>query len=691
MPRRSLLALFLAALAAAVVAAQQQPDEPPAVSFRVEVNYVEVDAFVTDEQGRVITNLTADDFEVLEDGKPQKVTAFSNVSIPIERPERPLFAGRVIPADVQTNREVEGRIYLIVLDDQHTDPRRAPRVKAAMRRFIEESFGTNDLAAVVYTSGRPNDSQDFTNNPQLLIASIDKFSGRKFRSATLEQLEAGRVDATGEFAAGVDPVEQERAHRARTVMRTIRQLAEFMAGARGRRKTMLLVGEGVDYDIHQAMGQGGNTASAVLADTHEAMAAATRGNVTIYTVDPRGILDGTEDLIETATTTDTVGRASLQNELRLSQSSLRALADETGGFASLNQNDFDRAFRRIVEENSSYYLLGFYSENQRREGRYRKLDVRVKRPGLRVRARTGYYEARGRRPASQPLRTSGDALPSVVAAMDSPLPIAGFPITVFAAPFKGTAPNAEVALVIEVDGNALDFVEKNGVFAEKLEVAHSAVSIAGRRVPGDRHTMNLNLKPDTLKRVRGGGIRVLSQQTMPPGRYQIRIAAGNEGGKAGSVLHDIEVPDFHRARFSMSGVVISSANLSSMVTLAPKNPLRDFLPGPATAAREFAVGDELAIFAEFYEAADNAPPHLIDMKAELRADGGAAVRQASDQRSSTELQGKGGGYGLSARMTLADLAPGLYVLHVEGVSRAAADSPVSRDIVIRVKRGESTD
>ena len=687
MPRRPLLALMLAAVAAtAAIAQQQQPDEPPPVTFRVEVNYIEVDAFVTDEQGNAISNLTAGDFEVLEDGKPQKVSAFSYVNIPVERPERPLFAGRLIPQDVQTNRDVEGRIYLIVLDDQHTDPRRAPRVKEAMRRFILENLGMNDLAAVVYTSGRANDSQDFTNNPQLLIASIDKFTGRKFRSATLEQLDGIRVGNDGVVTAGPDSFEQERAHRARNVMAAIRQLAEFMAGTRGRRKTMLLVGEGVDYDVHQAMGQRGNTASAVLNDTHEAVAAATRGNVTIYAIDPRGLFDGTEELIETGTVLDGVGTGSMQNELRLSQNSLRAIAAETGGFAALNQNDFDRTFQRIVEENSSYYMLGFYSENARREGRFRKVDVRVRRPGARVRARSGYYEARrGSRPATSRLATNSEALPSVAAAMDSPLPIAGFPIRVFAAPFKGTAPNAEVALVIELDGTSLNFTEKDGAFAEKVEVAYSAVSVSGRRVPGDRHTLSLNLKPDTLKRVLSGGIRVLAQQTLPPGRYQIRVAAGNEAGKGGSVLHDLEVPDFHRAAFSMSGVAITSAAVSSVMTLAPKNPLKDFLPGPPTTVREFAAGDELAIFAEFYEGPGRAPPHLIDMKAELRADGATVVRQVSDQRSSTELQGKGGGYGLSARMPLNGVAPGLYVLHVEGVSRAAADAPASRDIVIRVK------
>ena len=101
----------------------------------------------------------------------------------------------------------------------------------------------------------------------------------------------------------------------------------------------------------------------------------------------------------------------MQSELRLSQDSLRVLAANTGGFAAVNRNDLDGAFDRIVQENSQYYVLGFYSNNTRRAGRYRKLEVRVKRPGLRVvRARNGYYEARGRRP-NTPRRPSPNAMP----------------------------------------------------------------------------------------------------------------------------------------------------------------------------------------------------------------------------------------------------------------------------------------
>ena len=187
-----LVAAFAGVLAAQQPAAPQAPvvDQPP-VTFRVEVNYVEVDAFVSDAEGNVVTNLTTSDFEVFEDGKPQKLSSFSLVNIPIERAERPLFAGKAIEPDVQTNEHLEGRIYLIVLDDVHTDFTRTPRVKAATRRFIEQNFGTNDLAAVVFT-GRSDASQDFTNSPRLLLAAIDKFTGRKLRSTTIQRIESPR-------------------------------------------------------------------------------------------------------------------------------------------------------------------------------------------------------------------------------------------------------------------------------------------------------------------------------------------------------------------------------------------------------------------------------------------------------------------------------------------------------------------
>ena len=705
MTQRLAFALTLAALSGGLLAAQQQPvsqapapppqaqqpaqqtpvDQPP-VTFRVEVNYVEVDALVTDADGKPITNLTKDDFELFEDGKKQDVATFALVNIPIERAERPLFASGPVQPDVQTNDHIEGRIYLLVLDDLHTDVTRSPRVKAAATRFIENNFGTNDLAAVVFT-GRSGDGQDFTNNPRLLVNAINKFSGRKLRSATLTRIEGARVDpATQQLAPGDDIDQMDRAFRARQMANNVRKLAEFMAGVHGRRKSMLLIGEGVDYDIYEAVGQLGSTASSVLLDTHDAIAAATRGNVTIYTIDPRGLMNAEGDLIEVAGTVGDADSRSIANEMRLSQDSLRVLADSTGGFAAVNRNDLNGAFDRIVSENSSYYMLGFYSTNDRRNGRYRKLEVRVKRPGLRVRNRTGYYEARGRAPSQPNASNSPTALPvAVTEALGSPLPMSGVPMKVFAAPYKGQAPNAAVALVFEIDIRNFDFVQNGGTFNEQVDVAFTSVNTQGKVFPGERQTATLTLKPDTYERAKARGLRVLSQANLPPGRYQIRVAAGNKSGKAGSVVYDLEVPDFSKESFTMSGVSLTAASAGQSPTIKPKDPLGDFLPGPPTATREFEKGDLLVLFAEFYENARGSAAHMLDFKAELRAEGGRVVQQVSDERSSTELQGSNGGYGFQARLPLESVEPGLYVIHVEGRSRANQDTVATREIQIRVR------
>jgi VWFA-related protein len=688
--RRIAVASVVAALMAAVVSAQQpasgQSEAPPPVTFRVEVNYVEIDAVVTDAQGRVVSNLTQDDFDLLEDGRPQKITSFSLVNLPIEKPEKPLFASVPIQTDVQANTGSEGRVYLIVLDDLHTAPQRSYRVKAALHRFFEQSFGVNDLAAVVFTSGRARDSQDFTNDVHRLLLASDKFIGRKLRSGTLERIDQARADPnTGQMVPGDDPHEQERAMEARNAMASVRKLAEFMAGVRGRRKAMLFISEGVDYDINQVMGVEGSTASSVILDTQDAIAAATRGNVVIYSLDPRGLVTGTEDLIEASSTFEDqgVGEISARNELRLSQDSLRVLAAETGGFASVNRNDFDSAFDRIVRENSSYYLLGYYPANEKRDGRFRKVQVRVKRPGLMVRSRSGYYAARGRAASTKP--TPSKALNVAIdEALASPLPRPGLPMKVFAGAYKGPAPNAAVVLAVEIDGSKLDFVENGGAFHERIEIVNTAVDVNNKLFPGERQTLNLALKPANYERVKDGGVRLLTAADLPPGRYQLRVAAGNANGKAGSVIYDLDVPDFFKDSLSMSGIALTSESAAQVVTVSPKNPLKDLLPGPATASREFVQSDTLVAFGEVYENQRGAD-HKVDITTELRADGGRVVWNGAEERASSELKGSSGGYGFTSRVPLADIPPGLYVLHIEAQSRAGDQPKVSRDILIKVK------
>jgi VWFA-related protein len=229
-------------------AAAQTADQQPPITFKVEVNYVEVDAVVTDSAGRFVRGLTREDFEVREQSKPQTISVFSLVDIPVERPDTPYFAKTSIEPDVRTNREIDGRVFVLVLDDLHTQSLRSPRVRAAARQFVERYLGENDIAAVVTTGGSKSTAQNFTSSRRLLLKAIDAFMGQKLRSSTLEQLAQLPSPAPG-MNRRADPLSSERAYKARASLGTLKGVAEYMEGIRGRRKAVVFFSEGIDYDM----------------------------------------------------------------------------------------------------------------------------------------------------------------------------------------------------------------------------------------------------------------------------------------------------------------------------------------------------------------------------------------------------------------------------------------------------------
>ncbi|MCC7126274.1 MAG: VWA domain-containing protein [Acidobacteria bacterium] len=699
------LALLLAAVVAsgvvAVMAAQQPaqapapapiPEQPP-VTFRAEVNYVEVDARILDDKGQFISGLTAGDFQVLEDGKPQKVTVFSVVNLPVERMQRPLFASRPIEPDVTTNLAGQnGRIYLVVLDDLHTNPQRTSRVKVAARQFIERYVGANDLVAVVHTSGRSDAGQDFTTNQRLLLSAVDKFMGRKLRSSTLNRIDQESLTRgmrqQGERVDDID--DRERGFQARNTLETLRQLTSYLGGVSGRRKALVLFSEGIDYDISDPINNFDSTT--IISSTRDLLSAATRANVAIYSVDPRGLGGLAEEGIDVAAFPDDtslgINSGSFMNELRLSQDSLRVMASETGGFAIVNSNDFANGFQRIVDDNSSYYVLGYYPVNDRRDGKFRKIEVKVpSRPNAQIRARKGYIAPRGRATDTKPAGPN-DVTPELRNAMSSPLPLSELPMAATAVVFKGPQPNGSVVISTLIGGAALPLVEKDGTFRNNLEIAISAGNQSGRTFSGGRNTLDLNMKPDTMKRVRALGFRVISTMDLPPGRYTIRIGAreANEK-KAGSVSYDLEVPEFNKDKLLMSSLALTSAASSIAPTARTKDPLQQLLPGPLSSYREFPQNDELALFTEVYDNSGN-QPHKVDITASIRAEGGQSVFQTSEERDSSELKGSAGGYGFALRIPLKSIPPGLYVVRVEAQSRLGDRPSALRETVIRVQPPE---
>jgi VWFA-related protein len=683
--RVSLLVLAASTvLSAGQGAPAPQPQQP---TFKVQVDYVEVDAVVTDRQGNLVRDLKKEDFQVLEDGKMQSITNFTFVDIPVERADRPLYADSPIEPDVKSNeRAFDGRVYVMVIDDLHTRFGRTQRVRAVARQFIERRLGANDVMAIVHTAGSTSNSQEFTNNKRLLLTAVDKTQGRKLDSATAnktnEYYRTRDMRQQGDLLN--DPEDQERVFNARNTLDSLRNVAEWFSSVRGRRKTILFVSEGIDYDINDLIPPNGSThtgASTIIDATRDAIAAATRSNVSIYGIDPRGLTDLGDETIELGSFPDDtslgIGQGSIYNEIRLSQDSLRTLSEETGGFAVVNKNDFASAFDRIQQDNSSYYVLAYYPPDAK-PGRVHKIDVRLTRPGLTVRARKGYVTPKKAAPVnvnSKDVRT-----PEVREALESPLPVAGLTLSVFASPFKGTAPNASVLLGAELRGRDLKLAAN-----DKLQLSYLAIDASGKIRGGNTDAITMtNLKPETKARIEATGLRMLNRMDLPPGRYQLRVAAHDSaGGNVGSVQYDLEVPEFAKAPFSMSGVVLTSGAASQLPTAHADEQLRQALPGPASALRTFSQSDEIALFTEVYDN-QGATPHKVDITTTITTDEGKVMLKTNEERDSSDLGGKTGGYGYATRVPLKDIAPGSYVLTVSARSRLGNQTPVERQIRITV-------
>jgi len=275
--------------------------------------------------------------------------------------------------------------------------------------------------------------------------------------------------------------------------------------------------------------------------------------------------------------------------------------------------------------------------------------------------------------------------PEIIDALANPIPAAGVVFSVFAAPFVGPGSKASIALAVEFAPSTLRFVEQNGKFNEDIELHVLAIDASGKMQDGGPTTVPLRLSAASRDAVAANGFRVLRRLTVPPGRYQIRVAAKESNGNTvGTVRQLIDVPDFSKAPLLLSGIAIASRSALRTPTANPDPQFKDVLPGPPTASREFPRGDTLAIFAEAY---DNqpAPPHRVSIASSIVTDDGRELFAAADERSSDDLQGKKGGYGYTRELPLGDLPSGRYVLRVTAKSLVSNGGSATREVEFRIR------
>jgi hypothetical protein len=379
----------------------------------------------------------------------------------------------------------------------------------------------------------------------------------------------------------------------------------------------------------------------------------------------------------------------LINETRNEHDSLRSIAEESGGFAVLNQNDFRTAFGRILDDNSSYYVLGYYPTNEKRDGRFRNVQVKVLKPGLRVRSRRGYVAPTSNKKEERAAKgtPAERTSPDLLDALESPIPISGLTLDVFAAPFKGAGTNDAIVLSVEVLAADMKFTPlPDGRYANNLEVTAYAIDTSNAKVKnGARDVAGVVLRPGVTQM--RAPFRIVRKLEVPPGKYQIKVGAREGGGKIGTVIYDLEAPDFAKGPLTMSGLSLSSGMSDRISTQSPGGSLSDVLPAPPSASREFLRADTLNVFAEIYDNLGVATAHGVVINTSVLSDDGKTVFTASDERRSDELKDStsGGGYGHTSKIPLSQLAPGRYVLRVDARPTIGKAETIAREVEFTVR------
>jgi VWFA-related protein len=661
--------LVAAALAGAVGLLRAQQGPPP--QFRAEVNYVEVDARVLDPQGQPVRDLTQRDFAISEDGVRQTLTNFSVVDIPVTN----AVAGATTPApvrpDVVSNTQGANRrrTYLIVFDGPSVSFRWTSEVRAFLGRFIERSVGPGDLVGIA-TAGCDGAYENFTNDKSRLIAAVGRMVGQRERKCfdTLD-------DPTSRGVATA------RETDARRRQRQLVEIVHAMSAAGTGSKAIIYVSEGISFDPTIT-----DTETLMLVgDAERVSTQARRSNVPIYPVDPRGLSSGFEAAAEVPLVGLTADdpASTLLNEARQGQQSLRILADDSGGLPIVGVNDINSAFDRIVAMSSSYYVLGYYSTNPRRDGKYRKINVTVDRPGARVLNRRGYTAAIAGQPKTPALAGPPKSSIELREALNTALPTGGVPLQMTAAAFRQANRRASIAVVLETLG--ADLLWQNEALAAPLELTAAALDRRGAIKTGDVETLRLS-RSDTTTRVKQYGLRWLARlDDLKPGRYQIRGAAANGTSKQGSVWYDIEVPDFGKDPLTMSDVMLASAAAMLRPTLRPDKLLEDALPGPPTTLRQFPEGGSVAVYAEVY---DNQldRPHDIEWTVVVAGEHGDVVYRTAETHAAGELKASGGVVRVKVGIPLVTIPPGNYTLTVDARQTVNRSISAGRAVPFQVLR-----
>ena len=682
----ALLLSFCTFLPLAPVAAQTKPAGDQDDVVKITTNLVQIDAVVT-KNGKRVTDLTAEDFEIYEDGRKQAITTFAYISnLPnapnvaskdSAPPPAPGTGGAGVPPAGPIQRDVARRTVAIVVDDLGLSAESMAQVRRQVRKFIAEEIQPNDLVAIIRTGGEMGALQQFTNDKRMLSRAVDRLRWNgcsRLGLATLERVEDPR--GGGCYTSSTEQT-----------LRALRFILDAMGRLPGR-KSMIVMSDDIPIRREES-GTVGAESVGVGGDVRNyggwlqrITETAIRSSVVIYSVDTQGLQYTGINAADSVTSSiprgagvgvgDSVPERSarlgslVNSRFRTLQSRREGslqIAERTGGFQIHNSNGFQ--LDRIFEDQSGYYLLGYRPTEETFNRKFHNIKAKVKRSGMTLRTRAGFYgvpeeEANSGRPV---IRDQVNlALLSPFGAQDLELDLNSF----FA---NGKSDGSIIRSFVYLNPANLSFTNVNGRRETPLEIHGVIFGDNGKVIDRVKRDIVLSMGETEYQQAMRDGLpdAVRLRFDIPakkPGSYQVRIAVRDlTSTKIGSAGQFVVVPDLNEKQLALSGIVIRSFSQASTQAAVMANP----------PARGFPVNSDLNFAFVVYNANINPATQLPDlmMETKLFRDGksvGTSLPAVIDAKNQSDLSRL---FLNSAVRLTPDLEPGNYYLQVVITDKAA--------------------
>jgi VWFA-related protein len=528
--------------------------------FKANAELVLTNVVVRDAKtGEFVRGLKQSDFTILENGKSQQVSSFDFQSVDMATPLKEatvmgLAAGINGPgskAAVVAKPEdlLNHRLIVMFFDLTSMQPEDLDRCVKAARDFLTNQMQPADLVALVSLDQTLKVDQDFTSDKAVLANDVGVYNGTEGQGFSEgATANSNQVEDTTGYTPDESEYNDLNTDRELFALRAISKSLEKVT----EKKSLLYFSGGISRDGIE------NQAS-----LRAAVNSAVRANLSIYSVDTRG-LQAISPLGD-ASTGSTRGSGAfnggaLQNNMNsnfASQEVMASLSSDTGGKAFFDSNDFAPAFAQVQKDTSAYYAIGFHSSNQARDGKYRKLTIKINRPGVKLEYRPGYY-------APADFKHSGreDRERDLEEQLTSDLPATDVAVYLDAMYFRLDENRFFVPVSLIVPGSQIPFVKGGDKDKVTLDIIGEVIDEVKRPIGTARETVKLNLDPALQARQKN--IEYTTSFNLPPGKYHLKfVVRENQTGRMGSFEADITLPDMKKQPLKMSSIVLASARQPS--------------------------------------------------------------------------------------------------------------------------------